>query len=73
MADVTADKPRLGRPPSGRPRLPIALTIKGNDAWKLWVEEYAEAKGTTPADLIEQALASLAKRDKRQAPPKRVE
>ncbi len=73
MAEVAADKPRVGRPPSGRGRLPVALTIKGNDAWKRWVEEYAEAKGTTPTDLIEQALASLAKRDKRPAPPRRVE
>jgi hypothetical protein len=73
MAEVAADKPRVGRPPSGRPRLPIVLTIKGNDAWKRWVEEYAEAKGTTPADLIEQALASMARRDKHPAPPSRVE
>lgn len=73
MADVAAEKPRVGRPPSGRPRLPVALTIKGNEAWKRWVDEYAEAKGTTPADLIEQALASMARRDKRQPPPRRVE
>jgi len=73
MSDQTADKPRLGRPPSGRGRLPVALTIKGNDAWKRWVEEYAKTKDTTPTDLIEQALASMAKRDKHLAPPSRVE
>jgi hypothetical protein len=73
MTDVVGEKRRVGRPPSGRGRLPIALTIKGNDAWKRWVEEYAEAKGTTPADLIDQALASMARRDKRPTPPCRVE
>jgi hypothetical protein len=73
MTDVSGEKPRLGRPPSGRGRLPIALSMKGNDAWKSWLEEYAEAKGTTPSDLIDQALAAMARRDKRPAPPRRVE
>ena len=73
MNDVVGEKPRMGRPPSGRGRLPIALSMKGNDAWKRWVEEYATAKGTTPSGLIDQALASMARRDKRPAPPRRVE
>ena len=73
MAELTGEKRSVGRPPSGRGRLPIALSIRGNDEWKRWVEDYGKARGLTPADLVEQALEQMARRDKRPGPPGRVE
>jgi hypothetical protein len=65
-------KRKAGRPPTGRPRLSIVLTIKGTQPWREWLDGYAAAKGQTPTEMIDQALTLLAKRDKHQEPPSRV-
>jgi hypothetical protein len=72
-AEAGGGKPRRGRPPSPRGRLPLVLSMKGNPAWKEWLLQYAEAKGVTPTDLIDLALAQMAKRDRQPTPPSRVD
>jgi hypothetical protein len=68
-----ASKPRKGRPPSERGRLRLVLSLKGNDAWKDWLVDYAKSKDLTPTELLDAALAQMAKRDRHAPPPRRVD
>jgi hypothetical protein len=63
---------RMGRPPSGLPRIPVALTIRGTDHWKQWVVGYAEETGLDYSELVAVALAEKARREKRLPPPSRT-
>lgn len=72
MPEIPKDKPRLGRPPSERGRLPIILTLKGTQEWKDWLDAYAVERGITPSELVESALRAMAKRHRREEPPRRV-
>jgi hypothetical protein len=68
-----AGSAKRGRPRSVRGAMPIALTLRAGEAWRQWLDAYGEAKGMTSADLVELALAQMAKRDKHPTPPKRDE
>jgi hypothetical protein len=63
---LKVDEPtrKRGRPPSGRDRLPVALTIKGTKEWKVWLRDAALRLGVSPTDLIDEGLKCVAGRKK---------
>jgi hypothetical protein len=71
--EVQPDGPRKGRPPSGRPRLALTLTIRSTPEWKAWLDARCREEGTTPADLFERLLIEEERRKKRPRPPNRTQ
>lgn len=59
------------RNPTGRPRLPSALTLKGGQAWRDWLAAYARHKGMDRTKVVDKALALMAACDNYKLPPDR--
>jgi hypothetical protein len=43
------------------PRKPFALQVRGDSAWKSWVERLAKHDRASVSDLVDRALASYAR------------
>ena len=69
---MSEEKPKRGRPPSGRARLTIVLTVKGRPEWREWLDARAAEAGVLPTDLIDQGLAALAKANRWSDVPSRT-
>lgn len=52
-------------------RRPRAIQVRASDAWKEWVSKYARIRQLSEADLINQALITMAKIDGIDPPPSR--
>jgi hypothetical protein len=60
-----------GRPATGRS--PVAISLRGRRAWKVWLSRVAYLKRMTPSAVMDQALAEWAERYKMDPPPRRLE
>jgi hypothetical protein len=69
----TSEPPRrkVGRPKSGKPRARTVLALKGQPAWKEWLDAFSRHCRLGLADTIEQALIEYAKQRGYTTPPKR--
>ena len=72
MNESIQEKPKRGRPPTGRERLSIVLTIKGRAEWREWLDARALEEGVLPTELIDKSLAYLAKSKKWGEVPSRI-
>jgi hypothetical protein len=70
---LDTDKPRRGRPPSGRGRLPLQVTLRGRDEWGEWLASRAQASGISVAELFDLALKCLARSKKLGPVPRRTD
>lgn len=64
-------KKKTGPPPKPEGRRDAIITMKCWRAYKLWVEEFARSKRTTPSQLIDMALIRMAEADGFKAAPER--
>ena len=55
--------PGAGRKPSGRPRKAVAVTLKGSEEWKAWIESLARHSRLDVSKLIDRAVIDFAKRE----------
>lgn len=63
----------MPRPPSGLPRAPVALSLRGSPEWADWARDLAAQSGAgTLAGLVERLLAKEAKRRRLPPPPPRA-
>lgn len=64
MANPKKAAPKTaGRKPSGQPRKPVAVTLKGSEEWKSWLEDLARSSRLDVSKLIDRALVEFAKRE----------
>jgi hypothetical protein len=49
----------------------MVVGIRGSEAWKKWLDEYAEFRRMTLVDLVDHALEEDAKRNGFRQPPRR--
>jgi hypothetical protein len=57
------------RKAKGRNRM--VLGVRGSEAWKAWLDQYAESRRMTLVDLIDKALEEDARRNGFRPPPMR--
>lgn len=64
VATARKDGTEMGRPKKqrGPGEDPKAVTIKGSEAWRSWVNELADFRRLRTTDLIDQALVEYAER-----------
>ncbi len=62
-------KPELARQHEDKERKQMAIQIRGDSAWKHWVEELSEFDDRPVALLVERALREYAERAKFTKPP----
>jgi hypothetical protein len=60
MEPVTMPKKKV-KPVKKKSRLPVAVTIKGSEEWKAWLEEGAEFCLTDVSKLMDVAVANYLK------------
>lgn len=71
IQEMAGKKKKVGRPETpGGPKRQI-VGLRGTDAYKAWLVEFAEAQRSDVADLIDDALEAYAKEQGFKAPPKR--
>jgi hypothetical protein len=69
MAEKKKRKP--GRPKGTGPARETVISLKGTEAWKTWLDGFADHCRLGIADTIEQSLIVYAKERGYQTPPKR--
>jgi hypothetical protein len=73
MARKKTSVPPVAEPETdANPRQKNILSLKGTDAWKTWLDEFAESKGMPVTVLVDHSLREQAKRDGFRVPPTRV-
>jgi hypothetical protein len=67
-------KKRSSAPPQPVPIQPTpnAITIRGTDEWKGWLERFAAKMRSKPTAIIDLALAKLAEQERFEEPPPRM-
>lgn len=64
MANPKKTAPKgAGRKPSGQPRKAVAVTLKGSEEWKAWIEALARHSRLDVAKLIDRAVIEFAKKE----------
>ena len=59
-ADASGDRPRQRKAKDLEPR-PIALTVRGREEWKAWVQRLADFERIALNELVERALICRAR------------
>jgi hypothetical protein len=59
-------------PPARKGTQPNAITIRGSQSWKTWLDEFAAHMRSRPAAIIDLALAKLAEQERFTSPPPRM-
>ena len=69
---VAPSKAKTDATPAAPLRQKNVLALKGTDAWKAWLDAFAEGEGMPVTVLVDRALREKAKRDGYGDPPTRV-
>ncbi len=73
MASKVRERRGPGRPPTGRERLTVVLSMKGRPEWRAALDTMAERLGLSVAELIDLGLSAVAKAKRLPPLPPRVE
>jgi hypothetical protein len=68
MAKKKASRPKVVAPDPIRKNV---ISVRGTEAWRDWLNEYAAFRRVPATSLIDQVLAESAKRDGFTSPPER--
>lgn len=71
MARKSASARNAPPPPPEEPLRKNVISIRGTEAWRTWLGEYAAKRRVPVTSLIDQVLAEAAERDGFKAPPER--